>query len=69
MLIKILLVGLVMYMIFNLFTAMKIMMKNDPDGAPMSKYIARRVFTSVAIMIVVLLALTAGLIDPNPRPY
>ncbi|MBU2978374.1 DUF2909 domain-containing protein [Alteromonas sp. C1M14] len=69
MTIKIILVCLLIYMILNLFLAMKAMMKNDPNGPPMSKYIGRRVFTSVAIVVLILIALATGLITPNPRPY
>ena len=69
MFIKILLVGLLIYMIVNLFLAMKVMMNHDPDGEPMSKYIGRRVLISAIIVIVVLVAVSTGLITPNPRPY
>lgn len=69
MLIKIILIALVLFMIFNLFLAMRVMMKNDPQDGPMSKYIGRRVLTSAIIVILILLALSTGLITPNPRPY
>lgn len=69
MLIKIILVALLIYMVVNLFLAMRVMMRNDQNGEPMSKYIGRRVFTSVAIVILILIALATGLITPNPRPY
>jgi len=67
MLIKIVLVALVLYMIVNLFMAMRIMMKNDTSKGPMSKYIGRRVLTSAVIVIII--AIGTGLITPNPRPY
>ena len=69
MLIKIVLVALVLYMIVNLFMAMRIMMKNDTSKGPMSKYIGRRVLTSAVIVIIILIAIGTGLIPPNPRPY
>ncbi|NDV90801.1 DUF2909 family protein [Alteromonas sp. 345S023] len=69
MLIKIILLALVIYMIVNLFMAMRVMMKNDPKDGPMSKYIGRRVLTSAIIVILILLAVGTGLITPNPRPY
>jgi hypothetical protein len=56
-------------MIYNLFRAMVIMLKNDPDQPPMSKYIGRRVFASAIIVILLLIAVATGLITPNPRPY
>ncbi|AFT80289.1 hypothetical protein AMBLS11_18620 [Alteromonas macleodii str. 'Black Sea 11'] len=69
MLIKLVLVALVLYMIVNLFMAMRIMMKNDTSKGPMSKYIGRRVLTSAIIVIIILIAIGTGLITPNPRPY
>lgn len=69
MLIKLLIVGLLLFMIFNLFLALKVMMKNNPDDQPMSKYIARRVFLSIAIVVIIIVAASTGLIEPNPRPY
>ncbi|GEA08782.1 hypothetical protein KUL42_35430 [Alteromonas sp. KUL42] len=67
--IKIILVALVIYMIVNLFMAMRVMMKNDPKNGPMSKYIGRRVLTSAVIVVIILIAIGTGLITPNPRPY
>lgn len=69
MLIKILIGGLILFMVFNLFKAMMIMLKNDPDSPPMSKYIGRRLFGSVAIIVLILVAIATGLITPNPRPF
>ena len=57
MLIKIILVALVLFMIVNLFMAMRVMMKNDPKDGPMSKYIGRRVLTSAIIVILILMAI------------
>ena len=54
MLIKIVLVALVLYMIVNLFMAMRIMMKNDTSKGPMSKYIGRRVLTSASLLLLFL---------------
>ncbi|GAA0855007.1 DUF2909 domain-containing protein [Aliiglaciecola litoralis] len=69
MLVKLIVGGLLLFMVYNLFRAMVIMLKNDPDQPPMSKYIGRRVLTSVIIVILLLLAVVTGLIEPNPRPY
>lgn len=69
MLIKIVLFALVLYMVINLFLAMRVMIKNDQTKGPMSKYIGRRVLTSAIIVIAILLAISTGLITPNPRPY
>ena len=56
-------------MVFNLFRAMVVMLKDDPDKPPMSKFIGRRVMASVVIVLLILLALATGLLEPNPRPY
>ncbi|GAB5381805.1 MAG: DUF2909 family protein [Aliiglaciecola sp.] len=69
MLVKLIVGGLLLFMIYNLFRAMMIMLKNDPDQPPMSKFIGRRVLFSALIIILMLLAVATGLITPNPRPY
>jgi hypothetical protein len=68
MIIKILIGGLIIFMVFNLYKAMMIMLKNDPDSPPMSKHIGRRVITSAIIVGLILLAVATGLITPNPTP-
>lgn len=69
MLIKIVVGVLLLFMIYNLSRAMMIMLKNDPDQPPMSKYIGRRVILTVVIIIFMLVAIATGMINPNPRPY
>lgn len=69
MLIKIIVVGLLAFMIYNLFRALFIMNRNDPNKPPMSKFIGRRVITSVILILLLLLAILTGVITPNPRPY
>jgi hypothetical protein len=69
MLIKILVGGLLLFMVFNLFKAMMIMLKDDPNGPSMSKFIGRRVLTSAIIVGLILLAVATGLITPNPAPH
>ncbi|WJG09342.1 DUF2909 domain-containing protein [Aliiglaciecola sp. LCG003] len=69
MLVKLIVGGLLLFMLYNLFRAMMIMLKNDPNQPPMSKFIGRRVLVSVAIVLLLLLAVATGLITPNPRPY
>ena len=68
MLIKSVIVILLLLMIYNLFCAMRIMLKNDSSQS-MTRYIGRRVLTSVAIILLILLALATGLVTPDPRPY
>lgn len=69
MLIKIIVIGLLAFMIYNLFRALFIMNKNDPNKPPMSKFIGRRVITSVVLVLLLLLGILTGVISPNPRPY
>lgn len=68
MAIKIIVSGLLIFMVYNLFRAMMVMLKGD-STEPMSKFIGRRVLTSVIIVGLLLIALATGLITPNPRPY
>jgi hypothetical protein len=69
MLIKLLIGGLILFMVFNLFKAMIVMLKNDPDKPHMSKFIGRRLMASVTIIVLILVALATGLITPNSSPY
>lgn len=68
MAIKIIVSGLLIFMVYNLFRAMMVMLKGD-STEPMSKFIGRRVLTSAIIVGLLLIALATGLITPNPRPY
>lgn len=69
MIIKIVIVGLLVFMAYNLFKALIIMNKQDPDQPNMSKFIGRRVMTSVVIVILLLVGILTGVITPNPRPF
>jgi len=57
------------FMVYNLFRALLLMNRNDPNKPSMSKYIGRRLMLSVAIIVLLLIGLATGLITPNPRPY
>lgn len=69
LLFKIILVCALIFIIYNLFKALIIMNKNDPNQESMSKFIGRRVIVSVIVVIVLLVAIATGLITPNPHPY
>ena len=69
MLIKIVLVCLLFFVVFQLFRALWLMLKNDPNQASMSKHLGRRVMFSVLVMGLIILALTLGWIEPHQRPY
>lgn len=66
--VKLVIGGLLIFMIYSLFQAMMIMLKNDSDKN-MSKYIGRRVLASALIIGLILAAVALGIIQPNPRPY
>ena len=69
MIVKIIIALLLLFMIYNLFRAMMIMIKNEPGHPSMTKFIGRRVMTSVAIVLLLILAVATGIITPNPRPF
>lgn len=69
MVIKVVVVCLIAFMIYNLFKALMIMNKNDPNQPRMSKFIGRRVMSSAVIVILLLVLIATGVITPNPRPY
>ncbi|MFC4698652.1 DUF2909 domain-containing protein [Glaciecola siphonariae] len=66
--VKIIIGALLLFMIFNLFRAMRVMLKGG-EHEPMSKFIGRRVIASVVIVVLILIAVATGVITPNPRPY
>lgn len=69
MLLKIILIGLLLLVIFNLFQALFIMLKNDDAAPKMSKFLGRRLIFSALVLLVVILLMMTGIITPNPRPY
>ena len=69
MLIKLLIIALLLFIIFNLFRALYLMLKNDPEKVSMSKFLGRRVFFSVLVLLLVIFAMLSGLITPHSRPY
>ncbi|SFD36153.1 DUF2909 family protein [Pseudoalteromonas denitrificans] len=69
MLVKIIIVLLLLFIVFNLFKALFVMLKNDPDGPSMSQLLGRRVLFSAIAMIVIIAAIMLGLITPNSGPF
>jgi len=69
MYIKIIAIALLAFMVYNLFRALLIMNNKDPEKPSMSKFIGRRVMTSVVLVLLLLLGLLTGIITPNPRPF
>ncbi|MDR7088016.1 MULTISPECIES: DUF2909 domain-containing protein [Cellvibrio] len=67
--IKIILVTLLAIVVFSLFQALIVMLKNDEAAPKMSKFLGRRlIFSAVVILFLIILLLT-GVITPHPRPY
>ncbi|MCJ8318290.1 MAG: DUF2909 domain-containing protein [Colwellia sp.] len=69
MIFKIVIVCMLAFMVYNLFKALILMNKNDPNQPSMTKFIGRRLYLSVAIVLLILVGLLTGVITPNPRPY
>ncbi|HAG76179.1 MAG TPA: DUF2909 domain-containing protein [Thauera sp.] len=69
MFIKILLVILLAVVIVSLFQALYVILKNDGSHTRMSRYLARRVYFSVAVMALLVVLLATGVLTTNPRPY
>ncbi|PNQ66803.1 DUF2909 family protein [Vibrio sagamiensis] len=67
------LVLLLLFIIFNLAKALIEMVKDNPENSenrkPMSHYLGRRVMFSALVILLLLFALSAGWISPNPNPY
>ena len=68
MLIKGLVIGLLIFVLINLFRALPIMLKGQ-SSQPMSHYLGWRIGLSVCLFLFLILALATGIIEPNPRPY
>jgi branched-subunit amino acid transport protein AzlD len=69
MLLKLLLIGLLLIVMFNLFHALYYMVKNEDQAPKMSKFLGRRLLFSALIILLILIALITGLIVPNPTPH
>lgn len=69
MIFKIVIVSMLAFMVYNLFKALFSMNKNDPNQPSMTEFIGRRLYLSVAIVLLLVIGLLTGIITPNPRPY
>lgn len=66
---KVLLVALLLYVLFNLFRGLFSLISDDPERPPMSYFIGRRVIFSALAILIIVIALASGVLAPNPRPY
>ena len=69
MLIKIILIFLLGIVVFSLFQALIVMLKNDEAAPKMSKFLGRRLIFSVAVIVLLIILLLTGVITPHQRPY
>ncbi|MFM5843285.1 DUF2909 family protein [Aeromonas sanarellii] len=68
MLLKIVLVLMLLLIIGQLFYALWLMMSAGHEQK-MSAPLGRRVFFSLLVIVILLLSLAMGWLEPNPRPY
>ena len=70
---KITLILLLLFIIISLVKALFHMVKQSPsdknDQPPLSYYLGRRVLISALVVILLIIALLSGWIEPNHRPY
>ncbi len=66
---KIILVLLMVFMFVNLYRALIAMIRNDPTKPSMTKYLGQRVLFSMIAIVIVVILLSSGVLQPNPRPY
>ncbi|WCE29365.1 DUF2909 domain-containing protein [Vibrio sp. SCSIO 43137] len=70
---KLALILLIVFIIFNLIKALIFMVKEPPSDAKdrpsMSHFLGRRVMFSALVIILLIIALLTGWIEPNPTPY
>ena len=67
--IKLLLIGFLIIIVFNLGKAMTTMLKPKSSAKTMSTFIGRRLIFSVALILLLLFSMLMGWVQPNPRPY
>ncbi|CAM3929323.1 DUF2909 family protein [Rheinheimera salexigens] len=69
MLIKLVIIALLLFIIFNLFRAGIIMLRTTNSEVSMSRYLGRRLVISIVLLLLIFLAIAFGLIQPNPTPF
>ena len=69
LLFKVVLVGLLLVIVFNLMKALIQIASGKHNGKRLSHFLGRRVMLSAIVVLLLLLSLASGVITPNPRPY
>lgn len=67
--VKIIIVGLLISVIYNLAKAGVAMIKGDNKNRSMSHFIGRRLMFTVGLLLLLLVLIGLGVIEPNPNPY
>ncbi|TKB47617.1 DUF2909 domain-containing protein [Ferrimonas sediminicola] len=67
--IKLLIVVLLLFIILNLGRALVMMLRSKDAPLSMSHFLGRRVALSAFVLVLLILAMMGGWIEPNPRPY
>lgn len=69
MLLKVILILLLLFIVYQLFRAMLLMLRSEPGNHKMSTHLGRRVGLSVLVIILILIAVAFGWLQPHQRPY
>jgi len=69
MLVKLIIIALLLFIIFNLFRAGIVMLRPPQPGVKMSSYLGRRVLLSVVVLVLIFIAIALGLVQQNPTPF
>ncbi|WP_251603571.1 DUF2909 domain-containing protein [Pseudoalteromonas sp. NCCP-2140] len=67
--IKIIIVLLLLYILFNLFRALFVMMSAKEHSKPMSHYLGRRVLFSGIVLVLIIAAMNWALFTPTRRRF
>ncbi|GLS83500.1 DUF2909 domain-containing protein [Paraferrimonas haliotis] len=65
---KLVIIGLLLVIVFSLGSALFAMIKGNSNNS-MTRYLGRRVAFSALVILLLLVAMALGLVQPNPRPY
>lgn len=69
MLVKLVVIALLLFIIFNLVRAGLVMLRQPEPEVRMSRFLGPRVLFSALVLLLIFLAQLLGLIETNPRPY
>lgn len=69
MFIKLVIIALLLFIIYNLFRAGIIMLRHENSDVSMSRYLGRRLLISITLLLFIFIAIGFGLIQPNPTPF